>query len=65
MNPEYEALGELAKQIVIRTMQEGEKTHPDGDWRDKTAAHHAGHAYAHIDTYMDSKVFGGEREWVK
>jgi hypothetical protein len=33
MNPDYEKLGEIAKQTVIQTMFEGEKSHLDGYWK--------------------------------
>ena len=45
MNPDYEKLGELAKQIVIATMQEGEQTHPGNEWQ---TADHIDHAMQHL-----------------
>lgn len=47
MNPDYERLGELAKQIVIRTMQEGEQTHPGNEWQTASIQHHTVRMEAH------------------
>jgi hypothetical protein len=47
MNPEYERLGELAKQIVIQTMLEGEQTHPDNEWQTVSIETHLYHATLH------------------
>ena len=50
MSP-YEELGEIAKQTVIRTMMEGEATHPDkpvDGWKDFESYDHALHAVTHI-----------------
>jgi hypothetical protein len=48
MNPEYERLGELAKQTVIRTMQEGEQTHPGQEWLKIPTSEHYIHAQHHM-----------------
>ncbi len=52
MNPTYEQLGELAKQTVIRVMQEGEAAHPANDWQDKPAGEHFRHADKHMFMYL-------------
>jgi hypothetical protein len=44
----YDQLGELAKQVVIRTMQEGEVTHPANDFMDKMLTEHCDHALDHL-----------------
>jgi hypothetical protein len=44
----YDQLGELAKQVVIRTMQEGEATHPANDFMDRHIEEHIKHARKHI-----------------
>jgi hypothetical protein len=46
----YEALGELAKQAVIRTMQEGETSHPANDFMDRPLYDHFDHAYDHMES---------------
>ena len=51
VNPLYEELGELAKQIVIQTMIEGEKTHPDkpvDGWKDMPFEQHVEHINEHV-----------------
>ena len=52
MNPIYEKVGELAKQAIIQTFIEGEKTHPDNDWQDVSIIDHICHAGHHIDNYI-------------
>jgi hypothetical protein len=49
MNPEYERLGELAKQIVIQTMIEGER--PGNDYMSKSSLYHLRHAAIHLIKY--------------
>jgi hypothetical protein len=48
---EYERLGELAKQIVIQTMTEGEKTHPGNGYISKSSLYHLRHAIVHLIKY--------------
>ena len=56
MNPDYEKLGEIAKQTVIQTMIEGEKTHSPDEWKQLDTYQHASHAWQHInDYYIDDK----------
>jgi len=45
----YEQLGDLAKCIIIQTMQEGEKAHPANDFMERTLLHHYAHAKDHLD----------------
>jgi hypothetical protein len=49
MNPDYEKLGEIAKQIVIQTMIEGEKEHGADGWNDEAILSHVNHARHHTD----------------
>lgn len=48
----YEVLGEIAKQTVIRTMIEGEKTHPANDWQEVDIIDHICHTSHHENDYI-------------
>lgn len=53
----YDQLGELAKQIVIRVMQEGEPTHPVNDFMNRQLQDHANHAKTHLETAWKDIVY--------
>jgi hypothetical protein len=48
MNPDYEKLGEIAKQTVIQTILEGEKEHGADGWKKLSIKEHDDHAMRHI-----------------
>lgn len=48
MNPLYEKLAQIAYDTVIQTMQEGEKSHPNGDWQNVDIMEHFRHALDHL-----------------
>jgi hypothetical protein len=51
---DYDHLGELAKQVVLRTMQEGEATHPANDFMERPMEEHCEHGHEHIwNAYVD------------
>lgn len=52
MNPDYIKLAQIAYDTVLRTMREGEKTHPDNDWQDVDKIDHLCHANHHIIDYI-------------
>lgn len=45
----YEQLGELAKQVVIKVMQEGEITHPENDFMERDVLDHHCHLGEHVE----------------
>jgi len=51
MNEDYEELGELAKQMVIETMQEGERNGKMG-WKEISTGEHFKHADAHLFSFI-------------
>jgi hypothetical protein len=48
----YEKLGEIAKQVIIKVMREGEKSYPDNDFLERSTWHHYEHAKAHFYNYQ-------------
>jgi hypothetical protein len=53
----YDHLGDLAKQAVIRVMQEGEAKYPANDFMDRRLQDHASHAKTHLDTAWKDIVY--------
>jgi hypothetical protein len=53
MNPDYEKLGEIAKQTVIQTMLEGEKKHGTDGWKEQCGLFHLRHIYNHCSKAYD------------
>lgn len=53
MNPDYEKLAKIAYDTVLQTMQEGEKEHGAGEWKNQSVNSHANHAYFHMDSLAD------------
>ncbi len=47
INPEYRRLAQIAYDTVLQTMIEGEKTHPDNEWKDRSVKYHKEHAFIH------------------
>jgi hypothetical protein len=58
MNPDYEKLGEIAKQAVIQTMIEGEKEHGVDEWKSVSIDDHIDHAFDHIEDYGSKMALG-------
>lgn len=56
----YSELGELAKQAVIKVMQEGEKKHPKNDFMKRRISEHNDHAVKHIQIYNCSDLTKSE-----
>jgi hypothetical protein len=48
INPEYEKLGEIARQAVIQTLLDGEKTHGADEWEKLSYKEHREHAINHL-----------------
>jgi hypothetical protein len=54
IRPEYRELAQIAYDTVLKTMVEGEKTHPDkpvDGWKEKDLIGHLGHADVHLRKY--------------
>ena len=52
MNPVYERLARIAYDTVIATMVEGEKTHPEQDWKTVSIYKHRWCAAQHADNAL-------------
>ncbi len=48
MDPEHIKLAQIAHDTVLRTMQEGEQTHPGNEWQQQPEIYHLIHATTHI-----------------
>jgi negative regulator of replication initiation len=53
----YDHLGDLAKRVVLRVMQEGEATHPANDYMKRRLQDHASHAKTHLETAWKDIVY--------
>jgi hypothetical protein len=48
INPDYLKLAQIAYDTVLRTMQEGEKTHPSDEWQEVSISGHTAHVADHL-----------------
>ena len=56
MNPLYIKLAKIAYDTVLQTMQEGEKEHGAGEWKNQSIDYHKQHALAHAElNYVGDK----------
>jgi hypothetical protein len=51
INPDYLKLAQIGFDYILQTMIEGEKTHPDNEWKEKASVQHWVHAKIHMSNY--------------
>jgi hypothetical protein len=57
INPDYLKLAQIAYDMVLQTMIEGEKEHGADEWKSMSIIDHGEHAYDHTRNFLNGKAF--------